>query len=60
MREYKFEIYKDKDKQYRFRIVASNGRIVADSAEGYRTKFFCKKNIVRLQEMISSSTITEI
>jgi uncharacterized protein YegP (UPF0339 family) len=30
-----FELYKDNAGQYRWRFRASNGRIVADSAEGY-------------------------
>ena len=59
MRSYKFEIYKDKNNQYRFRIVASNGRIVGDSGESYRTKYFCLKNIKRLKEMISNAEIID-
>jgi uncharacterized protein YegP (UPF0339 family) len=29
------EFYKDRDRQWRSRIRAANGKIVADSAEGY-------------------------
>lgn len=33
-----FEIYKDSKSEYRWRLKADNGKIVADSAEGYATK----------------------
>lgn len=33
-----FEIYKDKGGDWRWRLRARNGRIVADSAEGYASK----------------------
>lgn len=31
----KFVIYKDRSGEWRWRLVARNGRIVADSGEGY-------------------------
>ena len=34
---HKFEIYKDKAGEFRFRIVATNGNILA-SSEGYKAK----------------------
>jgi len=33
----KFEIYEDKAKEWRFRLIAGNGEIIAVS-EGYKTK----------------------
>jgi uncharacterized protein YegP (UPF0339 family) len=33
-----FEVYEDRAGQYRWRLVASNGQIIADSGEGYGTK----------------------
>jgi uncharacterized protein YegP (UPF0339 family) len=32
----KFEIYRDKKNEWRWRYIASNGRIMADSGEGYK------------------------
>ena len=32
------EVYEDKAGQYRWRIRAANGRVVADSGEGYRRR----------------------
>ena len=40
----KFEIYKDKAGEFRFRLKAKNGEIIAAS-EGYVRKFSCKKGI---------------
>ena len=31
----KFEVYRDKIGEYRWRLLWSNGRIAADSSEGY-------------------------
>lgn len=42
----KFELYKDRKKEFRWRLIASNGRIVADCAEGYRRKSTMLNSIV--------------
>ena len=41
----KFEIYKDARGEYRWRFKASNGRIIADSGEGYQNKSDCAGGI---------------
>jgi hypothetical protein len=38
MRRAKLEIYRDTKREWRWRLRAANGRIVADSGEGYRRK----------------------
>lgn len=40
-----FEIYQDKRNEYRWRFRAGNGKIVADSAEGYDAKRDCERGI---------------
>ena len=35
---YKFEVYKDKAGEYRWRLVASNGQTIATGGEGYSSK----------------------
>lgn len=37
MRPLQFETYQDKSKEYRWRALAGNGEIIADSGEGYTT-----------------------
>jgi len=39
----KIEIYKDKKLEWRWRIKARNGKILADSGEGYNRKAMCLK-----------------
>lgn len=34
----KFEVYQDKQNQWRWRLKAENGEILADSGEGYHNK----------------------
>ena len=33
-----FEVYKAKNKEWRWRMISANRRIIADSGEGYKTK----------------------
>lgn len=54
----KFEIYFDKAKDYRFRLVASNGENVLAS-EGYKSKSSCKKGIASVIKN-SKSDVEEI
>lgn len=37
----KFEVYKDNIDEYRWRLKATNGKILADSSEGYKNKQDC-------------------
>ena len=45
MAEPKFEVYKDKAGEWRWRLRASNGKIIADSGEGYINKQDCEYGI---------------
>lgn len=38
MREPRFKVYEDKAGQYRWRLLAANGRTIADSGEAYTRK----------------------
>jgi uncharacterized protein YegP (UPF0339 family) len=40
-----FEVYQDKGKEFRWRLKASTGQIVAASSGGYSTKVDCEKSI---------------
>lgn len=35
---HKIEIYKDKKSEFRWRLFSANGRVIADSGEGYTRK----------------------
>jgi len=41
--------YKDHKGEWRWRLKASNGRIIADSGEGYRSEQECLEDIDRVK-----------
>ena len=52
----KFEIYLDKGGEFRFRLKATNGQIIAVS-EGYKTMRSCKNGIASVQKNAADSPI---
>lgn len=55
----KIKIYRDGAGEFRWRLVASNGRIIADSAEGYTDKAHCEQAVVRFVEAAQTAAIVE-
>lgn len=49
-RKQTFEVYEDSAGQWRWRLVAPNGNIVADSGEGYSSKQGAKRGIESVKE----------
>lgn len=47
-----FEMYQDKRKGWRWRLRAHNGRIVADSSEGYVSKRSCIKGMDIVSDLV--------
>ncbi|HEY3438009.1 MAG TPA: DUF1508 domain-containing protein [Actinotalea sp.] len=54
----KFTIYQDKGGKYRFRIVATNGNILAAS-EGYEAKASARKAIDRIKSDAAAADVVE-
>ena len=52
----KFELYTDKAGEFRFRLKAANGQIIA-VGEGYTTKPNCEKGIASVQKNAVDATI---
>lgn len=52
-----FEVYKDKKKEWRWRLQAANNRIIADSGEGYKNRSDCIHGIQLVQNNATSATI---
>jgi uncharacterized protein YegP (UPF0339 family) len=50
----KFEIFKDKKGEFRFRLKAGNGQIILTS-EGYKSKSSCKNGIESVRKNASDS-----
>ncbi len=55
----KFEVYADAKKQFRFRLKAGNGEIIATS-EGYTTKKACMNGIESVKKNAPIAAIVEI
>ena len=53
----KFEIYKDDADDFRWRLKAANGRIIADSAEGYQKKAACIRGIKLVKRSHGARTV---
>lgn len=54
----KFEIYKDKAEEFRFRLKATNGQIIAVS-EGYTTLANCENGIESVKKNVVDAEIVE-
>lgn len=54
----KFEMYADKAGEFRFRLKATNGQIIA-TGEGYKTHVNCVKGIESVKKNAPDATITE-
>ena len=52
----KYNIFKDKAGEWRWRLVATTGNIIADSGEGYNNKADCLHGI----DLVKSSTNAEV
>ena len=54
-----FQMYRDIKLQWRWRLVAINGRTIADSGEGYYNRNDCLEGI-RLVKSTDNSTLTRV
>lgn len=55
----KFIIYKDKKKEFRWRLLHRNGKIIADSGEGYKRKSAVRKGILNVCDSAFAEVIDE-
>ena len=53
----KFIVYRDGKREWRWRLVAKNGRVIADSGEGYKRVAACRNGIARVQQSGDASVI---
>ena len=54
----KFQIYKDRKGEYRFRLKASNGEVIAAS-EGYKTKSGARKGAESVKRHAPNADIVD-
>jgi len=55
----KFEIYRDKQGQYRFRLLASNGQVIA-TGQGYKAKKSCLAGIESVKKNAPVAEVVEV
>ena len=55
----KFTIYKDIKGEFRWSLIAKNGKILGDSGEGYKRKGKCRRIIERIILNVGTAKITE-
>jgi uncharacterized protein YegP (UPF0339 family) len=52
-----FEIYKNARLEFRWRFIANNGKILAESAEGYNNPANCGHAIILLKQQVANARI---
>jgi uncharacterized protein YegP (UPF0339 family) len=55
----KFEIYKDKSGNFRWRLTHTNGMVIADSGQGYKAKEDAIRGINSLKENVPSAPVED-
>lgn len=55
-----FELYKDRQGQFRWRLKASNGKIIADSGEGYVRRIDCEHGIELVKGEAAAAEIKDM
>ena len=53
-----FEVFRDRAGEWRWRLVASNGNIIADSGEGYQSKQGVKRGIESVKKSAAEADVT--
>lgn len=56
----KFELFKDKKGEFRWRLKADNNQVIADSAEGYKQKASCKHGIDKVKELAKKAKVDDL
>ena len=55
----KFQVYQDKKGQYRFRLLAANGQVIA-SGQGYTSKKACLGGIESVKKNAPKAPVEEV
>ena len=53
----RFELYKGHDGEWRWRLRAANGNVIADSAEGYERRGDCERGIELVRSSANASLV---
>jgi len=53
----KIKIYQDESEEYRWRVVASNGRTIGASSEGYTRRSDCVTNMLTIGSVLGQQLL---
>ena len=56
----KFEVYEDGKKQFRWRLKAGNGQVIATASEGYKAKADAEKALESIKEKACKAEVVEL
>jgi uncharacterized protein YegP (UPF0339 family) len=54
-----FELYTDNSDQWRWRLVHSNGNIIADGGEGYASRQKCKQGVESVKQNAPDADVVD-
>ncbi len=55
----KFVLFRDAKTEYRWRMVAANGNVVATSGEGYKNKKDCLSTLESIRKAAADAPVSE-
>ena len=55
----KFQIFKDRKGEYRWRLRADNNEVIADSSEGYKSKASCSHGIELVKKLAPAAEVED-
>jgi uncharacterized protein YegP (UPF0339 family) len=55
----KFELYQDKSGEFRFRLKAGNGEVIATSGESYKTKAAAVNGIESIKKNVAEAAVDD-
>jgi uncharacterized protein YegP (UPF0339 family) len=56
----RFEVFRDVKQEYRWRLVAANGRAVAVSGEGYTRRDDCLRALKTVRELVPTAPVVDV
>ena len=55
-----FEVYEDRAREWRWRLVHDNGNIIADSGEGYASRQKCEQGLQSVKQNARDATVETV
>lgn len=54
---YRFEVYRDRSGEFRWRLISRGRKILADSGEGYKSKTTCMNAVSRACRVVTGGAV---